>query len=80
MWKYHVTPETIAYLKAEGYDLWTISLWETWLGQMPRLQKAKERIRGAFRDVRLKDGMGLREADVYWFSLTLSFDELELAS
>ena len=60
---YQITTDTITRLKEDGYDVWTISLYEAWLQQMPRLEKAKERVRSSFRDMRLDDGMGLREAD-----------------
>ena len=59
---YQVDTETIEKLKVEGYDVWTISLWEAWLLKMPELSFAVQRIQEAFKGVVLGDGIGLREA------------------
>ncbi len=50
-------------LREKGYDVWTISLWESWLARMPDLEAAIQRIEAAFDGVALGDGLGLREAD-----------------
>ena len=60
---FNIDKEFVERLKEEGYDLWTISLWEKWLPESKRIPEAIERIRVAFRDVKLGDGIGLLEAN-----------------
>ena len=57
------TLEFVDRLRNEGYDVWTISLWEKWLGKTPDLDSAIAQIEHAFNDTRLGDGIGLREAN-----------------
>lgn len=60
---FNIDVEFIEQLKDEGYDLWTISLWENWLTVVPELPSAINQLRHAFRGVKLGDGIGLLEAN-----------------
>jgi hypothetical protein len=60
---YQVTPESVQRIRNEGYDVWTISLWERWLELAEEFQAAIKKFREAFENVSLGDGVGMREAD-----------------
>jgi hypothetical protein len=60
---YRITSDYVEQLRRDGYDLWTIALWEEWLSWMPQFEAAVSQIEPAFRGVALGDGIGLREAD-----------------
>lgn len=60
---YNVTPSFVERLKSEGYDIWTISLWENWLSRMSDFKAIVKNIKIAFEDVMLGDGIGLLEAN-----------------
>lgn len=59
---YQIDQEWIERLKDDGYDLWTIAQWEGWLAEMPALDSAMQAIESAFKNIRLGEGIGLREA------------------
>lgn len=59
---FRVTAEYVEELRAEGYDLWTISLWENWLAKLPLLDEAIDSVSKAFDGVTLGTGIGLIEA------------------
>ncbi|GAB5407050.1 MAG: hypothetical protein Aurels2KO_52810 [Aureliella sp.] len=60
---YKVTQEFVDQLRSEGFDVWTISLWENWLKRYGDFCEIKRSIRTAFFDVKLGSGMGMLEAD-----------------
>lgn len=60
---FHIDAEFVERQKDEGYDLWTISQWQHWLVQVPKMHGAVGQIRNAFRSVQLGDGIGLYEAN-----------------
>ena len=60
---FNIDAEFIEKLKDDGYDLWTISLWENWLELLPRMAEAVQKIHSAFDDVKLGDGIGIHEAN-----------------
>ena len=60
---YRITADLIDQLRTDGYDLWTISLWENWLTKMPELEAVIIKIESAFRNMTLGGGIGLREAN-----------------
>ena len=60
---YNIDQEFIDCLRDDGYDLWTIGLWENWLTRVPDLVEAGKIVRENFQDVRLGDGIGLLEAN-----------------
>ena len=60
---YRITLRFVEQLRDEGYDLWTISLWEDWLTKMPEFETALLQIASAFRNTSLGNGIGLCEAN-----------------
>ena len=60
---YRITLRFVEQLRDEGYDLWTISLWEDWLTKMPEFETALLQIASAFRNTSLGNEIGLREAN-----------------
>jgi hypothetical protein len=58
-----VTPAFIERLKQDGFDVWTISLWEHWLTKTPELAAAIRHVECAFATTRLDAGIGLREGN-----------------
>ena len=60
---FQIDAEFIERLKREGYDLWTIYLWENWLQLLPQLAEVVQTIAEAFDEVTLGDGVGLYEAN-----------------
>ena len=60
---YQVTLEFVDRLQREGYDVWTISLWQNWLSRMADFQSAVAAIEKAFIAVKLGDGVGMLEAN-----------------
>ena len=62
---YLASTELVERLKREGYDAWTISLWEEWVKRGCEFQSIVAEIRDAFSNVELGDGIGMIEADGY---------------
>ena len=60
---FNIDAAFIERLKDEGYDVWTISQWERWLQLLPKMVDSVTRLRSAFRDAELGDGVGLFEAN-----------------
>ena len=60
---YQITTDFVERLKLDGYDVWTISLWENWLSRMPDFQAAVVAFEKAFAAVKLGDGVGMLEAN-----------------
>jgi hypothetical protein len=60
---FNIDAQFIERLKAEGYDLWTISQWEKWLELVPETSNVVQQIRDAFSGLQLGSGVGLREAN-----------------
>lgn len=60
---FNIDAEFIEQLKDDGYDLWTISLWEDWLQLLPGVAVAVQQVHNAFDDVQLGDGVGIYEAN-----------------
>ncbi len=60
---FNIDTEFVERLKDEGYDLWTIGLWEEWLNRMPAMPRVIAGICTAFHGVTLGDGIGLNEAN-----------------
>ncbi len=67
---FRATTAYVERLREEGYDLWTISLWEQWIALQPQLDQAIDKIRTAFEGVILGPGIGLTEADAMEFNRT----------
>lgn len=60
---FNIDAEFIEKLKDDGYDLWTISLWENWLQVLSQMPAAVQHIHDAFDDVKLGNGVGIHEAN-----------------
>ena len=60
---FNIDAEFIERLKDDGYDLWTISLWQNWLELLPEMADAVQQIHNAFDNVKLGDGVGIYEAN-----------------
>lgn len=60
---FNIDTEFVERLKDDGYDLWTISQWESWLQLLPRMPDAVQQIHDAFDDVKLGNGIGIHEAN-----------------
>lgn len=58
-----LTPADIDQMRANGYDRSTIAEAEAWLATCRRADELIDLVRRAFADVKLEDGIGLRESD-----------------
>lgn len=60
---FNIDAEFIEQLKDDGYDLWAISQWESWLQLLLRMPDAVQQIHDAFDKVKLGYGIGIHEAN-----------------
>ena len=58
-----LTSADIDQMRANGYDRSTIAEGEAWLAKCRRADELIDLVRRAFADVKLQDGIGLRESD-----------------
>ena len=60
---FRTTPKFVEHLRNEGFDVWTISLWEKWLAKTSEFDSVIAEIEAVFMGTTLGGGMGLSEAN-----------------